>query len=101
MSYTETMATTFNSKCRILGELWSEFKDEEDWVEFCDKNDMGLPLAFVLDMQLVDNPSPLARSFIEQSFSLLLAQLQLEDTGWESLDDMFDKAEEKKIDSVL
>jgi hypothetical protein len=90
------MKTSFEDKCLILGQLWVEFKDEEEWEDFCDKNDMGLPLAFMLDMGLVENPSPLAFSFIEQTFSLLLAHARVEDLGWKSLEDILDSSEGEK-----
>lgn len=89
------MTTSFEDKCSILSELWSEFKEEEDWVDFCDSNYIGLSLAFVLDMNLVENPSQLAKSFIEQAFTLFLTQLKLEDTGWNELEQIFDTVEEK------
>lgn len=88
------MSTSFEKKCEILGALWSEFREEEDWEDFFETNDLGLPLSFMLDMGLASNPSPLGKSFIEQSFILLLARLKLEDVGWESLEEMIDKSGE-------
>lgn len=88
------MSTSFEKKCEILGALWSEFREEEDWEDFFETNDLGLPLSFMLDMGLVSNPSPLAKSFIEHSFELLLARAKLEDVGWESLEEMIDKSGE-------
>jgi len=90
------MKSSFEQKCKILGQLWSEFKDEEGWEDFVDFNDISLPLAFLLDMKMAENPSSLAINFIEQTFVSLLTRVNLEDAGWESLEDILDAIHEEK-----
>jgi hypothetical protein len=52
-------------------------------------NDLGLPLAYAIASGIVD-PSVLSKQYIEETFVLLLSALKIEeDTGFESLDDMF------------
>lgn len=45
--------TTFSDKCRILGDFWLDYREDakrdENWQEFFDFADMGLPLAFLTD----------------------------------------------------
>lgn len=84
------MTTPFKKQCEILGELWREFREEEEWEDFVDRNDVALPMAFLLDLGLVGNPSPLAVTFIGESFVRLLGVLNLADVGWLSLEDMLD-----------
>jgi hypothetical protein len=90
--------TSFETKCAILGQLWSEYQEEEEWEEFCSYSNMGLPLAFCLDTGLVENPSPLAKLFVEQSFTLLLKEMGLADIGWQSFEDMLDEQEIAKAE---
>jgi hypothetical protein len=43
--------TTFDNKALILGQLWVNNKEEDEWNEFFEYNDLGLPLAFAYDMR--------------------------------------------------
>jgi hypothetical protein len=84
--------TTFDNKIGILADLWMIYRDEEAWKDFIDFHDLGLPLAFMLDNNLIyrntitDSP---AEELINETFALLLKGLDIpEDTGFESLDDI-------------
>lgn len=79
--------TTFENMCGILSELWMGYRYEKKFEDFISYNDMGLPLAFFVDEELV-KPTAMAKSLIEETFSLLLGALELEDIGFESLDDL-------------
>ena len=80
--------TKFEHKCDILSELWTKYRQEPDFKDFVEYNDIGLPLAFLVSENLV-TPSPMAVSLVEESFLLLCAALETEDTGFETLEDMF------------
>ena len=67
------------------------YRDEEAFEEFFDYNDIGLPLAYFIDSEIVD-PSPRADLYISESFDMLLASLELEDAGFENLDSMLDSS---------
>jgi len=56
----------------------------EDFVQY---NDIGLPLAFLIDEELV-KPRPTAKAMVTETFELLLVALGREDAGFESLDDL-------------
>ena len=88
---TETTTTLFSDKCQILGELWINYKTEEEFEDFITYNDLGLPLAYALANNIVKQ-SEMAKAFVEETFDLFLASLELEDTGWDSLDDMLSMA---------
>lgn len=84
----ESKETPFDVKASILAEIWMEYRFEKEFKDFVSYNDIGLPLAFLVSENLVD-PSPLAKSMLEESFDLLLAALKKDqDTGYESLDDL-------------
>ena len=86
--YNRTMEeTTFSNKCSILSELWLEFRDDENFTDFIEYNDLGLPLAYAIGNDIVVETDS-ARKFVEEAFDLLLGSMGLEDTGYETLDDI-------------
>jgi hypothetical protein len=46
--------TSFENKVGILSYLWMNYRDHEDWKDFIEYNDLGLPLAYMLDNQVVE-----------------------------------------------
>jgi hypothetical protein len=83
----EITTTPFSSKCSILGELWLSYRSEEEFEDFIDYNDLGLPIAYAIANDIVKS-TDLAKAFVEETFDLLLASLGVEDEGWENLDEM-------------
>lgn len=65
------------------------YRDDEEFLDFIEYNDLGLPLAYALSNGIVDM-SPMAESFINETWDLLLSALGVEDTGFENLDDLLD-----------
>jgi len=80
--------TTFENKCSILSEFWLGYRTDPEFEKFSSYNDIGLPLAFLVSEALV-KAEPLAKGMVEETFDLLLAALEREDSGFESLDDVF------------
>jgi hypothetical protein len=83
----EITTTPFSNKCEILGELWLKYRSDEEFEDFLDYNDLGLPIAYAIANNIV-KPLDLAKSFVEETFDLLLASLKVEDEGWENLDEL-------------
>lgn len=82
------MSTKFKHKCAILADIWLNYRNDEEFVDFIEYNDMGLPLAYAIAEGIVES-TPLAKTFVEETFDLLLAGLDVEDdTGFKSLDDI-------------
>lgn len=80
--------TTFENKCEILAELWTEYKNDTQFEDFFSYNDLGLPLAYAVSTQIVKS-TKLAEEFINETFALLLDVLGIEsDTGFETLADV-------------
>ena len=77
--------TTYEDKCAILSDLWLNYRNDTQFVDFVEYNDMGLPLAYAISEGIVDT-TEIASGFINETFDLLLAGLGVEDTGFDSLD---------------
>jgi hypothetical protein len=86
------MTTTFSNKAIILADLWLNYRDDEEFVDFVDYNDLGLPLSYAIANGIIE-ASPMATNFVEETFDLLLAGLAVEDTGFELLDDVLGSVE--------
>ena len=70
-----------------MAELWMNYRDDEGLQDFIEYNDLGLPLAYFLYNELV-LPTKQAEVYIDETFTLLVAALGVEDVGFESLDEM-------------
>ena len=81
--------TTNINKTHILAELWLNYRDDEEFLDFVEYNDLGLPLAYMVSNNIVEN-NELAQKFIDETFDLLLSGMGLEDGDYETLDDLLD-----------
>jgi hypothetical protein len=79
--------TPFDVRCEILSDLWMDHRHQEDFEDFISYNDLGLPLAFLINENLV-TPAELAKNMINETFDLFIAAMETEDTGFDSLDDL-------------
>jgi hypothetical protein len=84
---TEITTTLFSDKCQILAELWLNYRNDEEFEDFLEYNDLGLPIAYALANNIVKS-TDMAERFVEETFDLLLAALGIEDDGWDTLDQM-------------
>ena len=81
--------TNFASKCDILADLWVNYKNDPEFQDFIQYNDLGLPIAYAISSEIIES-SPKAEMFVNETFQLLLAAVgREEDTGFESLADLF------------
>jgi hypothetical protein len=78
---------TFENKITILAELWMNYRDDEDLQDFVEYNDLGLPLAYFLMNEIV-MPTSQSELYINETYDLFIASLQVADTEWESLDEL-------------
>jgi len=88
------IVTDFRNICEILGKLYSVYKDDEEFKDFIEFNDLGLPLAYFVAENLCEVSDDGSR-YITETWTLFLAGLNLEDTGFSDLDEVFESAEEK------
>jgi hypothetical protein len=87
----ENIPTTYSDRLAILAELWMNYRYDENFDDFVEYNDLGLPLAYAISNGIVES-TELAEGFINETFDLLLAGLELEDDGYETLDDVLSRA---------
>jgi hypothetical protein len=88
------IVTDFRNVCEILGKLYSVYKEDEEFKDFIEFNDLGLPLAYFVAENLCEVSDDGSR-YITETWALFLAGLNLEDTGFSDLDEVFEIAEEK------
>lgn len=81
------MTTDFSNRVTILAELWMNYRDDEQLQDFIEYNDLGLPMAYLLMNELV-MPTDKSELYINETFDLLLAALDIKDKGFESLDEL-------------
>ena len=79
--------TSLQNKISILSQLYIEHKGSEEFNDFIEYNDVGLPLSYFLE-EGIALPTVIAERFINETFELFLAGLGIEDTGYESLDEI-------------
>ena len=90
----DTQNTPFSTKCEILSQLWMEFRNDENFADFIEYNDLGLPLAYAFANEIAD-PKNNAVDFINETFDVLLGALDVEDTGYNNLDELLGQAEQE------
>ena len=81
--------TEYKIKCSILSEFYEQFKTESEFSDFFEYNDLGLPLAFMIESKIIES-TPMAETYINETFNLLCEALELDSSEeFESLDEMF------------
>jgi len=81
--------TTKSNKAHILADLWLNYRDDGEFLDFVEYNDLGLPLAYMISNSIVET-NPRAEEFIEETFDLLLSGMGIEDGDFESLDELLE-----------
>jgi hypothetical protein len=90
----EITTTPFSNKCSILGELWLNYRSDAEFDDFREYNDLGLPIAYAIANDIVKS-TDLAKAFVEETFDLLLATLEVDDSGFDTLDELLGISEAK------
>ena len=84
------MATPFETRCEILGEIWLSFRQDEMLKDFVEYNDIGLPLAYTV-LEKMAEPTEKGTHFVNETWGLLLAALKIsEDTGFDDIEDLIE-----------
>lgn len=80
--------TPFETRCAILAQLWVEERDDESYEDLFKYGDLGFPLAYAIANGIVKKTKK-AEAFVDETFELLLAGFDLDDSGFETLEDIF------------
>lgn len=79
--------TPYSNRCDILSNLWMNYRTEEDFEDFVEYNDLGLPLAHFISEGIVSS-TPMAEQFINETWNLFIGALEIEDTGFTELEEI-------------
>ena len=79
--------TKFEGKVEILAHFFLHWDDDENLKDFVEYHNLGLPFAYGLHQKMV-SVNPTGKKYIEEAFDGLLEALAIEDSGFESWDDV-------------
>ena len=88
----EELVTPFDYRCSIMGHIWVELRHDSDWKDFCDYHDVSLPLAYAIAEGIVEKTEE-AEKWINDSWNLLMAGLEMQDQGFTSFEHMMNGVE--------
>jgi hypothetical protein len=63
------------------------YRDDEEFTDFIEYNDLGLPLAYMVQSAIVKIEKT-GEAMINETFDLLLGAVGVDDQGFETLDDI-------------
>jgi hypothetical protein len=88
------MVTDFENQASILAKLYMNYKEDVQFEDFVEYNDVGLPLAYLMSEGL-SIPTDDGVRYIQETWELFLGGLNIEDTGFETLEDVFEVISEE------
>lgn len=86
----ETQNTPYSNRLDILSNLWLSYRNDEEFKDFIEYSDLGLPLAYLIHNGIVES-TEMAERFVDETFDILLAGLDLDDVGFNSLEELLTK----------
>jgi hypothetical protein len=82
------MALDFADKAGILGQLWIEFRGDEDFTDFIEYNDLGLPMSYMVAEGLIKECSVTGEALIDETFNMFCELLEITDEDFDILDEI-------------
>lgn len=83
-----TGKTGRDKKIEILSDLWQNYRYDSEFEDFIHYNDVGLPMAFLVLVDMV-SLNDTGGIFLDETYDLLLASLDADpELEYESLDDL-------------
>lgn len=65
------------NKAGILGQLWIEFRNDEDFEAFMEYNDIGCPMAYMVAEGIVKELTPLGEEMLAETFKMFITLLDV------------------------
>lgn len=65
------------NKAGILGQLWIEFRNDEDFAAFMEYNDIGCPMAYMVAEGIVKELTPLGEEMLEETFKMFISLIEV------------------------
>lgn len=88
---TDNTNTPFNKRCEILEDLWMTYRSDDDFTDFMEYNDLALPLAYAVANNIIESNKQV-EVFVNEAWDLLLKGFDIEDNGFDNLDELFEFA---------
>jgi hypothetical protein len=88
----------YKTKCTILADLWMNYREDKEFQDFIEYNDLGLPMAYMLYEGLVEEITESGQIYINETFNLLITALNINENEIEdgtSLDNLLDMASKR------
>lgn len=96
--------TPFSNKCDVLGELWLFYGEEveelkhEEWKEFWNYADIGLPLAYMIWKELV-TINPIAVKYIDEAWDYFCKMIKIDpEEIYEGIEDAWNASPNPRIE---
>ena len=84
----------YADKTGILGQLWIDYREDENFSLFMEYNDIGLPLSYVVAEGLVPALTQLGEDYVDETLEMFFKLLGITEQEVEMLDKI-------NLDSVL
>jgi hypothetical protein len=84
----------YADKTGLLGQLWIDYRDDENFSLFMEYNDIGLPLSYVVAEGLVPELTQLGEDYVDETLEMFFKLLEISEQEVEMLDKI-------NLDSVL
>jgi len=78
----------FADKTGILGQLWIDFRDDDNFSAFMDYNDIGVPMAYYLAEGLINGLTPLGEQYVEESLDMMFKLLEITEAEVDGLEEI-------------
>jgi len=90
------MINELNNKIAVLADLYLNYRDEEQFKEFADYNDIGLPIAHLVHTGLC-NMNKEGEMYVEETYDLLVTAMGVDpEESYETIEDMIQSIETKE-----
>jgi hypothetical protein len=73
-------------KAGVVGQLWIEFRNDEDFDHFMEYNDIGCPMGYMLAEGIVKELTPLGEEMLEETFKMFLSLINISEEEVDGLE---------------
>ncbi len=74
----------FEDKARVIGQLWIDFRNDEDFAPFIKYNDLGCPMAYMFSEGMIKELAPEGIRNVEQTFKMFLELFEVSEAEIDS-----------------
>ena len=90
------MMNEMDRKVGVLADLYLNYRDENQFKEFAEYNDIGLPIAHLVHTGLC-NMNKEAELYVEETYDLLVSAMGVDpEQDYQTIDDMLDSTDTRE-----